>query len=138
MKRLNIAACVCSLIAIVGWAFIYTQTPGGKFLFMLGIYASVAFFLINAFWLISKKRLSAGASMYCNLLLYLFIMFSVMGYEGAFAMACAGFGFYLLAIGAKILEIKRAKKQGLALPSFDNFMCFSTALIAFSSLILNI
>ncbi len=112
--------------------------PGGDFLFMLGIYASVAFFLINAFWLISKKRLSSGASMYCNLLLYLFIMFTIKGYDGAFAMACAGFGFYILAIGAKILEVKRAKKQGLALPSFDNFMCFSTALIAFSSLILNL
>ena len=61
-----------------------------------------------------------------------------MGYEGAFAMACAGFGFYLLAIGAKILERKKAKKQGLTLPSFDNFMCFSTALIVFSALILNI
>lgn len=138
MKRLNIAACVTTLIALVGYILECFKLPGGVFVFSVGMVASALFWLINAFWLISKKQLSSGACMYCVLFEYLFVYFYVLNDNASIGLYCTGIGFLVLAFIAKIIEKNKAKKRELPFVGIDKFVSFAFVVVVMSSLLLAI
>lgn len=132
MKRLYISSLILTVVAVVGYLLMRSGIAGGDFIFQFGVIAASAFSLINAFWLISKKRLSSGACMYGVLLHYLYLMFLALDYKGAMAMLWAGLGFDLLAAIAKYFEVKRDKIKGLETQVFDTPICYAASLLVAS------
>ncbi len=137
MKRLYISAWISSAIALLGYILIITNNYGGAFLFQFGIIAASAFCLVNAFWLISKRYLSSGASMYCILLLNLFMMFKILDYAGAIYLYFSGIFFFILAVIAKYVSVRKVKRQGgTPMSSFDTPTCYAIATTLLSSVVL--
>lgn len=137
MQRLYISAWISTAIALLGYILILTNNYGGAFLFKFGIIAAVTFCLVNAFWLISKRHLSSGASMYCILLLDLFMMFKMLNYEGAIPLFFSGLFFFALAVIAKFVSRSRVRKQGgTPESSFDTPMIYAVATTVLSSVVL--
>ncbi len=137
MKRLYISAWISSAIALLGYILILTNNYGGAFLFQFGIIAASAFCLVNAFWLISKRYLSSGATMYCILLLDLFMMFQILGYAGAIYLFFSGIFFLVLAVIAKYVSASKVKSLGgTPMSSFDTPMCYAIVTTLLSSVVL--
>lgn len=136
MKRLYIPAWIASLLALAGYIVTCNNGAGGTFLLQFGAIAASAFCLINAFWLISKRKFSAGACMYGVLLQNLYIMFYLLGYDGHMPMLYASLGFEFLAVVARYLEIKNGKEKGVEVKIFDIPVCYAIVVLAISMAVL--
>lgn len=132
MKRLYISSFVSTLIAMTGYLFYINTIPSGKFLLMFGCVATAIFCLIHAFWFISRRKLSSGASMYSVLLMYLFLMFKALETEGTTAMFIAGLFFFLLGVIAKFISVSRAAKQGVVLKRIDMANSYAIVMVVIS------
>ena len=136
MKRLYIPSWICAIIAIAGYIAMHNNGDGGDFLIHFGAIASSTFCLINAFWLISKRKFAAGACMYGVLLQNLSCMFYILGYEGYMPMFYASLGFDALALIARTLEYKTSKEKGTKVKIFDIPVCYAIVMLLLSLAVL--
>lgn len=136
MKRLYISSWISTILALVGYIVICSNGDGGSFLLQFGAIAASAFCLVNAFWLISKRKLSAGAFMYGVLLQNLYLMFYILGYNGYMPMFYASLGFEFLAVTARYFEAKNSKEKGVAFKVFDIPLCYAIVMLALSVTVL--
>lgn len=136
MKRLYIPSWICIIIAIAGYIAMHNNGDGGDFLIHFGAIASSTFCLINAFWLISKRKFAAGACMYGVLLQNLSCMFYILGYEGYMPMFYASLGFDALALIARTLEYKTSKEKGTKVKIFDIPVCYAIVMLLLSLAVL--
>lgn len=136
MKRLYIPAWIASLLALAGYIVTCNNGAGGTFLLQFGAIAASAFCLINAFWLISKRKFSAGACMYGVLLQNLYIMFYLLGYEGHMPMLYASLGFEFLAVIARYFEIKNGKEKGESVNIINIPTCYALIMLVLSLVVL--
>ena len=136
MKRLYIPSWICAIIAIAGYIVIRSNGDGGDFLLHFGAIASSTFCLINAFWLISKRKFAAGACMYGVLLQNLCCMFYILGYDGYMPMFYASLGFDALALIARTLEYKTSKEKGTKVKIFDIPVCYAIVMLLLSLAVL--
>ena len=136
MKRLYIPSWICAIIAIAGYIAMHNNGDGGDFLIHFGAIASSTFCLINAFWLISKRKFAAGACMYGVLLQNLCCMFYILGYDGYMPMFYASLGFDALALIARTLEYKTSKEKGTKVKIFDIPVCYAIVMLLLSLAVL--
>lgn len=136
MKRLYIPSWICAIIAIAGYIVIRSNGDGGDFLIHFGAIASSTFCLINAFWLISKRKFAGGACMYGVLLQNLCCMFYILGYDGYMPMFYASLGFDALALIARTLEYKTSKEKGTKVKIFDIPVCYAIVMLLLSLAVL--
>lgn len=136
MKRLYIPSWICIIIAIAGYIAMHNNGDGGDFLIHFGAIASSTFCLINAFWLISKRKFAAGACMYGVLLQNLCCMFYILGYDGYMPMFYASLGFDALALIARTLEYKTSKEKGTKVKIFDIPVCYAIVMLLLSLAVL--
>ena len=136
MKRLYIPSWICAIIAIAGYIAMHNNGDGGDFLIHFGAIASSTFCLINAFWLISKRKFAGGACMYGVLLQNLCCMFYILGYDGYMPMFYASLGFDALALIARTLEYKTSKEKGTKVKIFDIPVCYAIVMLLLSLAVL--
>ncbi|MBO6035160.1 MAG: hypothetical protein J6P34_04825 [Paludibacteraceae bacterium] len=136
MKRLYIPSWMTAVLALIGYIVMCNNGDGGSFLLQFGAIASSTFCLINAFWLISKRKFAAGACMYGVLLQNLYIMFYLLGYEGYMPMLYASLGFEALAAIARYFEVKIGKSKGVNVNIFDIPVCYALIMLAISVIVL--
>ena len=136
MKRLYIPSWIASILALAGYIVMCNNGAGGNFLLQFGAIAASAFCLINAFWLISKRKFSAGACMYGVLLQNLYIMFYLLGYDGHMPMLYASFGFEFLAVIARYFEVKNSKEKGETVNIINIPTCYALIMLVLSLVVL--
>lgn len=136
MKRLYIPSWICAIIAIAGYIVIRSNGDGGDFLLHFGAIASSTFCLINAFWLISKRKFAGGACMYGVLLQNLCCMFYILGYDGYMPMFYASLGFEFLAVIARYFEVKNSKERGASFNIINIPTCYALIMLVLSLVVL--
>lgn len=136
MKRLYIPSWICAIIAIAGYIVIRSNGDGGDFLLHFGAIASSTFCLINAFWLISKRKFAGGACMYGVLLQNLCCMFYILGYDGYMPMFYASLGFEFLAVIARYFEVKNSKEKGASFNIINIPTCYALIMLVLSLVVL--